>query len=68
MLPLLQDKAFFSFKMPINDDVSKPIRLIEKNIDTFQTDPVYEIKSQFAHYVLLDTSMLQMLTNKLWSN
>ena len=22
--------AFFSFKMPINDDVSKPIRLVEK--------------------------------------
>ena len=66
MSPLLQDKPFFSFKMPINDDVSKPIKLIEKNIEnieTFQMDPIYEINSQFAHYVLLGTPMLQMLTN-----
>ena len=34
-----------------------------ENIETFQMNPVYEIKSQFAHYVLLDTPMLQMLTN-----
>ena len=34
-----------------------------ENIETFQMDPIYEIKSQFAHYVLLDTHMLQMLTN-----
>ena len=39
-----------------------------ENIETFQMDPIYEIKSQFAHYVLLDTHMLQMLTNWLWSN
>ena len=25
-------------------------------------DTIYEIDSQFAHYVLLDTHMLQMLT------
>ena len=31
-------------------------------------DPIYEINRQFAHYVLLDTHMLQMLKNKLWSN
>ena len=49
--------------MPINDDVSKPIKLIEKIIETFQMDPIYEIKSQFAHYILQDTSVLQMLTN-----
>ena len=50
--------------MPINDDVSKPIKLIEKkNIETFQMDPIYEINSQFAHYVLLDIHMLHMLTN-----
>ena len=54
--------------MPINDDVSKPIKLIEKNIETFPMDPIYEINSQFAHYLLLDTHMLQMLTNQLWSN
>ena len=49
--------------MPINDEVSKPIKLIEKKtLKTFQMDPVYEIKNQFAHYVLLDTPMLQMLT------
>ena len=35
----------------------------EKNIETSQMDPIYKIKSQFAHYVLLDTHMLQMLTN-----
>ena len=35
--------------MPINDDVSKHIKLIEKkNIETFQMDPIYEINSQFA--------------------
>ena len=49
--------------MPINDDISKPIRLIEISIETFQMDPIIEINSQFAHYVLLDTHMLQMLTN-----
>ena len=54
--------------MPINDDVSKPIKLMEKNKETFQMDPVYEINSQFAHYALLDTRMLQMLKNYLWSN
>ena len=48
--------------MSNNDDVNKPIKLIEKNIETFQMDPIYEINSQFAHYVLLDTPMLQMLT------
>ena len=48
--------------MPINDEVSKPFKLIE-NIETFQMDPIYEINSQLAHYVLLDTHMLQMLTN-----
>ena len=64
--------------MPINDDISKPIKRIEtkknkqkkkqkKNIETFQMDPINEINSQFAHYVLLDTHMLQMLINKLWS-
>ena len=56
MLPLFQDRSFFSFLMLINDDVSKPIKLIEKktttkNIETFQMDPIYEINSQFAHYV-----------------
>ena len=45
--------------MPINDDVSKPIKLIEKNIEIFQMDPIYEINRQFAYYVLLDTRMLQ---------
>ena len=54
--------------MPINDDVSKPIKLIEKNIETFPMDQIYGINSQFAHYELLDTHMLQMLTNQLWSN
>ena len=49
--------------MPIKDDISKPIKLIEKNIETVQMDPIYEINRQFAHYVLLDTHMLQMLTN-----
>ena len=49
--------------MPINDDVSKPIKLIEKNIETFQMDPIYEINSQFARYLLLDAHMLQMLTD-----
>ena len=34
-----------------------------KNIETFQTGQIYEINSQFAHYVLLDTHKLQMLTN-----
>ena len=53
--------------MPINDDVNKPIKRI-KNIETFQIGQIYEINSQFAHYVLLDTHMLQMLTNQLWSN
>ena len=67
MSPLLQDTAFFSFHMNINDDVSKPIKLIEKNFEIFQMDPIYEINSQFVHYVLLDTHTLQMLT-KLWSN
>ena len=33
--------------MPINDVVSKPIKLIEKSIETFQMDPIYEINSQF---------------------
>ena len=48
--------------MPINVDVSKPIKLIEKNIEIFQMDQIYEINRQFVHYVLLDTHMLQMLT------
>ena len=26
--------------MPINDDFSKPIKLIEKCIETFQMDPI----------------------------
>ena len=52
--------------MLINDDVSKLIKLTEKtttikNSETFQMDPFYEINSQFAHYVLLDTHYL-------WSN
>ena len=34
-----------------------------KNIETFQMDPIYEINSQFAHDVLLDIHMLQILTN-----
>ena len=42
-----------------------------KNIETFQMDPIYEIKKkkkqkkncQFAHYLLLDIHMLQMLTD-----
>ena len=34
-----------------------------KNIETFEMDPIYEINSQFAHYVLLYTHMQQMLTN-----
>ena len=63
MSPLLQAIAVFSFQMPINDDVSKPNKLIEKNIETFQMGQIYEIKCQFAHYILLDTHMLQMLTN-----
>ena len=47
--------------MPINNDVSKPIKLIEKkNIETFQIDSIYEINNQFAHYILQDTHMLQM--------
>ena len=49
--------------MPINDDDSKPIKLTEKNIETFQMDPIYEINNQFDHYVLLDTRMLQMQIN-----
>ena len=40
--------------MPINDDVSKPIKLIEKNIEIFQMDPIYEMDMQFENYVLLD--------------
>ena len=48
--------------MPINDDVIKPIKLI-KNIETFQMDPIYGINSQFVNFILLDTHMLQMLTN-----
>ena len=55
MSPLLQDIAIVSFWMPINDDVSKPIKLIEKNIETFQMDQIYEINGHFTHYVLLDT-------------
>ena len=27
----------------------------KKNIETFQMDQIYEINSEFAHYVLLDT-------------
>ena len=34
--PLRQDIAFFSFQMPINDDVSKPIKLIEKTLKHFK--------------------------------
>ena len=49
--------------MPINDEVSKLIKLIEKNIETFPMDPIHEINCQFTHYVLLDTHMPQMLTN-----
>ena len=48
--------------MPVNDDISKPITRIEKNTETFQMDPIYEINSQFVHYLLLDTHMLQMVT------
>ena len=48
--------------MHINDDVSS-IKLIEKKkFETFQMDPIYEINSQFAHYILLDTNTC-MLTN-----
>ena len=36
MSPLLQDIVFFSFWMPINDDVSKPIQLIEKTLKHFK--------------------------------
>ena len=36
MSPLLQDIIFFSFKMPINDNVSKPIELIEKILKPFK--------------------------------
>ena len=36
-------------------------RTDRRNIETFQMDPTDEIKSQFAHYVLLDSHMLQML-------
>ena len=36
--------------MPINDEVSKPMKLVEKkNIEIFQRDSIYEINSQFAH-------------------
>ena len=35
-IPLLQDIDFFSFKMPINDKVSKPIELIEKTSKHFK--------------------------------
>ena len=40
--------------MPINDE--KSIKLIEKktNMETLQMNPIYEINSQFAHYVLLN--------------
>ena len=38
--------------MPINNDVSKSIKLIEKNIETFQMDPIYEINIQFNHYII----------------
>ena len=33
------------------------------NIEIFQMDQIYENNSQFAHYVYLDTHMLQVLTN-----
>ena len=68
MSPLLQNIAFFSLKMAINEDVSKLIELIEKKLETFQMDPIYEPNSQFAHYVLLVTHMLQMLKNLFRSN
>ena len=48
--------------MPINDDVSNPIIQTEKHWHV-QMDPINEINSQFAIYVLLDTHMLHMLTN-----
>ena len=44
--------------MPINDNVSKHIKLIEKKTEIFQMDPFYEINSQFAHYLLLDSHTL----------
>ena len=38
--------------MPINNDFSKSIKRIEKNIETFQIDPIYEINIQFTHYII----------------
>ena len=50
--------------MPINDDVSKPIKLIEKPLKQFKwTQFMKPTVSLLIMYVLLDTHMLQILTN-----
>ena len=62
MSPLLQDITFFSFLMPINDDVSKPVKLIEnKTLKHFRPNLLNQ--QSVCSLCIASTHMLQMMTN-----